>query len=108
MLAIMLLSVALPSLACLSPVQHSACCRQMMEDCGSSMATASPSCCNMRSTDTTVPPALASQPESNGLSFPLAVTAILTPVATSRSVLTSSTEEPPGDPVSYRFSILRI
>ena len=107
MLVIMLLSAAIPSLACLAPARHSACCQEMMQDCGSSMATAD-SCCKMRSTDPNVPPALALHPENSGLSSQLAVAAILMPAPANIVALVTSAEPPPGAPASGRSSILRI
>ncbi|HMG84143.1 MAG TPA: hypothetical protein VK574_00280 [Terracidiphilus sp.] len=107
LLAIMLLSAALPTLACLATARHSACCRQMMQDCGSSIAMAD-TCCKMRSTDTSLPPALASQPESNGLSSQIVVAAILVPAPVNGAALTPSAKTPPGEPASGRSSILRI
>jgi hypothetical protein len=59
MLAIVVLWATLPGLACLAPAMHDSCCQQMMQDCGSSMVMANPSCCKVHSSDTSVPPAQA-------------------------------------------------
>lgn len=108
LLAIMLLSAALPSLACLATARHSACCQQMMDNCGSSMTMAD-SCCKMRATDTNMPPALASQPESNGVLAHVVAPAILMPAAVNDSAFAPSGETPPASPPpSGRSSILRI
>jgi hypothetical protein len=107
LLAIMLLSAALPSLACLATARHTACCQQMMQDCGSSMTMAD-SCCKMRSTDTNMPPALVSHPESDSSLSQLVVAAILMPAPVNDAALVTSAETPPGAPACGRSSILRI
>ncbi len=107
LLAIMLLSAALPSLACLATARHTACCQQMMQDCESSMTMAD-SCCKMRSTDTNMPPALASHPESTNLSSHLVVASILMPALVNDAALVTLAETPPGAPACGRSSILRI
>jgi hypothetical protein len=107
LLAIMLLSAALPSVACLATARHSACCQQMMQDCGSSMAMAD-TCCKMRSTDPGMPPALASHPGSNVLSSHLVVAAILMPAPANDGAVTAFAETPPRAPATDRSSILRI
>jgi hypothetical protein len=107
MLAMMLLSAALPSLACLATAHYSACCQQMMQDCGSSMAMAD-SCCKMRSTDPSMPPALATQPQCNVLTSQIVVAAILMPASVNGTALVPSSETPPGAPAWGRSSILRI
>lgn len=107
LLAIMLLSAAVPSLACLATARHSACCQQMMDNCGSSMTMAD-SCCKMRATDTSMPPALASQPESNGVLAHVVVPVTFIPDPVNGSAFASSAEAPPGTPASGRPSILRI
>jgi hypothetical protein len=105
MLAMMLLSAALPSFACLANEHHSACCQQMTQDCSSSMTMAD-SCCKMRSTDTSMPPALATQP--HGLTSQIVVAAILMPAPVNAVAPIPSSETPPGAPASDRSSILRI
>jgi hypothetical protein len=107
MLAMMLLSAALPSFACLANEHHSACCQQMTQDCSSSMTMAD-SCCKMRSTDTSMPPALATQPQCNGLTSQIVVAAILMPAPVNAAAPIPSSETPPGAPASNRSSILRI
>ena len=72
------------------------------------MAMAGSSCCEMRSTDTSMPPALASQPENNGLSSHLALTATLFAVPVGGAALVQPAEAPPGAPASGRSSTLRI
>lgn len=106
LLVIVLLSAALPGLACLAPAHHSACCQEMMQDCGSSM-TMPDSCCKMRSTDPNLPPALALHPENTGLSSQVFVASILMPPANVIALVTSA-ETPPSSPASSRSSILRI
>jgi hypothetical protein len=107
LLAIMLLSAALPTSSCLATARHSACCQQMMQDCGSSMAMAD-TCCKMRSTDPGMPPALALHPGSNVLSSHPVAAAILMPAPANDATLTTLAETPPGAPASGRSSILRI
>jgi hypothetical protein len=79
----------------------------MMQDCSSSMAMAD-TCCKMRSTDQSMPPALATQPPSNGLTSQIVVSAILMPAPVSGAALTTLVETPPRSPASGRSSILRI
>lgn len=108
MLAIMVLWTALPGLACLAPAAHQDCCRQMMQDCGSSMAMADPSCCKVHSSDNSIPPAQASRPE--GTSVPAhAFTSLrldLAPLDDAKS--TAVAETPPRAAASSHISILRI
>jgi hypothetical protein len=66
------------------------------------------SCCKMRATDTSMPPALASQPESNGVLAHVVAPAVLMPAAVYGSALAPSGETPPGAPPAGRSSILRI
>jgi hypothetical protein len=107
--AIMVLSTALPGLACLAPAPHQDCCKQMMmQDCGSSMEMADPACCKVHSSDQNAPPAQASRPA--GASLPdhafLFLKFDLAPVNNARS--TPVTETPPRTTASGRVSILRI
>lgn len=71
--------------------------------------TMADSCCKMRATDTNMPPALASQPESNGVLAHVFAPAILMPAAVNGSAFAPSGETPPASPPpSGRSSILRI
>jgi hypothetical protein len=108
MLAIIVLWTALPGLACLAPAPHQDCCQQMMQDCGSSMAMADPSCCKVHSSDNNIPPAQASRPE--GTSVPahifLSLQFDLAPLDNGKS--TQVTETPPRAVDFSHISILRI
>jgi hypothetical protein len=108
MLAIMVLWAALPGFACLAPTPHHDCCQQMMQDCGSSMAMADPSCCKVHSSDTGIPPAQASQ--SEGTSAPvhvfLGMALAFTPL--DRAASGHMAEIPPDAGSSGHNSILRI
>lgn len=54
---------ATPALASLKPDQADACCRQMMQGCGSCDVGASQSCCQVHAPDTGVPLGRATQVE---------------------------------------------
>lgn len=108
LVAIMLLSAAIPGLACLAPTHPPACCQQMAQGCNSTMATAGSACCKIRSTDTRIPPALVSQPENDCLSSQLVLTAILLPAPISDAAFVPPGESPTTASASARSSILRI
>lgn len=108
MLAIVVLWAAIPGLACLAPAPRHACCTQMMQDCGPSMAMADHACCKVQSQDPNTPPVQASRPDPSSLLADASqgdFGAIL-PVVTTFSVLSSET--PPGPSASPHRSILRI
>src|SRR5579863_3891066 len=108
MLAIVLLSAALPGLVCLAPTHPADCCLQMMQECGSSMATLDASCCKMRSTDTSMPPTPLSQTQINGISSHLVVASFLMAPRLSDVSLTSLADTAHCLATSGRSSILRI
>jgi hypothetical protein len=108
MLAIMVLWAALPGIACFASAPHHTCCRQMMQDCGPSMAMANPSCCKVHSSDSNIPPAQVSRPEGTSLPAHIFVTAKLPFTSPDVSAASQISETPPGSPASSRNSILRI
>jgi hypothetical protein len=108
MLAIMVLWAALPGIACFVPAPHHACCQQMMQDCGSSMAMANPSCCKVHSSDSNMPPAQASRSEGTSLPAHIFFSAKLPFAPTEVSAASQTSETPPVTPASSRSSILRI
>jgi hypothetical protein len=80
----------------------------MMQDCGSSMAMADPSCCKVHSSDPSMPPAQASRPE--GTSVPthifLTLKFDLAPLEGAKNI--QVTETPPRAATSSQISILKI
>ena len=54
---------AMPALASLKPAHADACCRQMMQGCGSCDVGASQSCCQVHAPDTGIPLGRATQVE---------------------------------------------
>ncbi|WP_348262667.1 hypothetical protein P8935_23110 [Telmatobacter sp. DSM 110680] len=108
MLAIMALWTALPGLSCLAPAAHQDCCRQMMQDCGSSMAMADPSCCKVHSSDPSMPPAQASRPEGTSLSAHIFLSLKFDLVSLDETKTTPVAETPPRASASSHISILRI
>lgn len=107
MLAIVVLWAALPGVACFAPAPHHACCQQMMQDCGSSMALTDPSCCKVHSSDPTQPPAQASRPEGTSQPVHIFVSANLA-CASLDDALAAHIEAAPGTLPPSRSSILRI
>ncbi len=55
MMVVVAFWAAMPALAYLKPAQADACCRQMMQGCGSCDMGASQSCCQVHAPDTSVP-----------------------------------------------------
>src|SRR5579863_2529035 len=100
MLTIVALWAALPGLACFSPAPHHACCQQMTQDCGPSMATANPSCCKVHSSDTNTPPAQAARSNDTGSSAHIFAGAKLPFAPTELSAAPQTSETPPGSPAS--------
>ncbi len=107
MLTLVALWAALPALACLTPPAAHACCRHVMQDCGSMMMPTA-SCCDARSSDTGVPPAQASQVQSVDLLAHAWVVTRVSAAALDGFNLIQIAETPPGTPLSSRTSVLRI
>jgi hypothetical protein len=63
MMLLVAFGAAMPALASLKPAQADACCRQMMQGCGSCDVGASQSCCQVHAPDTGVPLGRATQVE---------------------------------------------
>jgi len=108
MVAILVLWTALPSLACLAPAPQQACCRQMMQDCGSSMTIAAPSCCKVHSSDSSIPPAQATRIEASSFATHIYAGAKLPTGESNVAAFARIAETPPGAPGASRNSILRI
>jgi hypothetical protein len=107
MLAIMVLWTALPGLACLAPAVHHDCCRQMMQDCGSSMAMADPTCCKVHSSDPAMPLPQASRPEGTNVPAHMLLT-LKFDLASLDAESIQVNETPPAATASSHISILRI
>jgi hypothetical protein len=108
MLSILAFWAAMPGLACLAPIPQHACCRQMMQDCGPSMAMGDPSCCKVHSSDTNLPPAQGSRVEASTFAIHDGAITTFLPVDPNSASLARMAETPPGAAGAAHNFILRI
>jgi hypothetical protein len=107
MVAVSVLWIAMPLSACLSTTLPHACCRGMMQECGTSTAMAGRSCCELAQPDSAVPQGMASSsPIDPGLAQVDAAVPSVT-VVLSVAQVPDGNASPPLSP-SRCNSILRI
>ncbi len=98
---------AMPALASLKPAPADACCRQMIQGCGSCDVGASQSCCQVHAPDTGVPLGRASRVERLVPLMPMDAGRVL-PVPAACGVSSCQTFEDPPPISRPGSSILRI
>jgi hypothetical protein len=108
LLSIVALWAATPALACLMPMPHGSCCRQMeMQGCAAPAMAHCSDCCRMQPTDAPVPPGSASAVSYALVTAPAARLGLILPQNAGRAILPSS-EAPPPHGLFGLGSILRI